>query len=58
LQWLQDPSQIKGDNLNNVGHEASRHLKIKKKEYLKDKIIELAMSSKNKNMRDQCRGIN
>jgi hypothetical protein len=26
LQWLQDPSEINRDNLNNVGLEASRHL--------------------------------
>jgi hypothetical protein len=25
LQWLQDPSEINGDNLNNVRCEASRH---------------------------------
>jgi hypothetical protein len=25
LQWLQNPSEISGDNLNNVRHEASRH---------------------------------
>jgi hypothetical protein len=31
---------------------------IKKKEYLKDKINELATSSKNQNIRDLYRGIN
>jgi hypothetical protein len=36
LQWLQDPSEINGDNLNNVNHEASRHFRNKKREYLKD----------------------
>jgi hypothetical protein len=30
----------------------------KKEEYLKDKINELATNSKNKNVRDLCRGIN
>jgi hypothetical protein len=30
LQWLQDPSEINGDNLNNVRHEASRHFGNKK----------------------------
>jgi hypothetical protein len=39
LQWLQDPSEINGDNL-------------------KDKIDELAMNSKNKNIRDLYKGIN
>jgi hypothetical protein len=36
-QWLQDPSEINGDNLNNVRHETSRHFKNKKREYLKGK---------------------
>jgi hypothetical protein len=58
LQWLQDPSEINGDNLNNVRHEASRYFKNKKREYLKVKINELAISSKNKNIRDLYRGIN
>jgi hypothetical protein len=35
--------------LNNIRCGASRHFGNKKKEYLKDKINELAMNSKNKN---------
>jgi hypothetical protein len=50
LQWLQDPSEINRDNLNNVRREASRYFKNKKREYLKDKINELAMNSKDKVM--------
>jgi hypothetical protein len=42
LQWLQDPSAVNKDNLNNVRREASRHFRNKKREYLKD----------NKNIRD------
>jgi uncharacterized NAD(P)/FAD-binding protein YdhS len=42
LQWLQDPSEINGDNLNIVRCEASRYFRNKKREYLKDKINELA----------------
>jgi hypothetical protein len=57
LQWLQDPSEINGDNLNSVRREASRHFRNKKKENLKDKINELATISKNKNIRDLYRGI-
>jgi hypothetical protein len=52
LQWSQDPSEIKGDNLNGVRHEANRHFRDKKKEYLKVKINKLAMNNKNKNIRD------
>jgi uncharacterized protein (DUF2461 family) len=51
LQWLQD-------NLNNVRCEASRHFRDKKREYLKDRINELATCSKNKNMTDLYRRIN
>jgi hypothetical protein len=58
LQWLQDPNEVNGDNLNNVRHEASRHFRNKNKEYLKNKINELTTNSKNKNIRDLYREIN
>jgi hypothetical protein len=58
LQCLQDPSEINGDNMNNVRHEISRYFRNKKREYLKDKINELATNSKNKNIRYLSRGIN
>jgi hypothetical protein len=41
LQWLQDPSEINGDNLNNIRREISRHFRNKKREYLKNKIDEI-----------------
>jgi uncharacterized protein YaaR (DUF327 family) len=50
LQWLQDQIEINGDNLNNVRHVASRYFRNIKREYLKDKINELASNSKNKNI--------
>jgi hypothetical protein len=55
---LQDPSEINGDNLNNIRRESSRYFRNKKREYLKDKINELATNSTNKNIRDLYRGIN
>ena len=58
LQWLQDPNQSNVDNFNNVRHEASRHFRYKKKEYLKAKTEELGTNSKIKNIRDFHRGIN
>jgi hypothetical protein len=58
LLWLQDPSEKNRKNLNNVRREASRHFRNKKREYLKDKINELATNSNNKNIRDLYRGIN
>jgi hypothetical protein len=58
LQWLQYPSEINGDNQRNIRLEASRHLRKKKREYLKGKIDELATSSGNKNITDLYRGLN
>jgi hypothetical protein len=58
LQWLQDPSEVNGDNRNNVRREASRQFRNEKKEYLKDEINELPTISKNKIIRDLYRGIN
>jgi uncharacterized NAD(P)/FAD-binding protein YdhS len=58
LQWLQAPSEINGDNLNNIRHEGSRYFRNRVREYLKNKINELATNSKNKNIRDMYRGIN
>jgi hypothetical protein len=49
LQGIQDPSEMNGDNLNNTIREVSRHFMNKKREYLKDKINELATNNKNKN---------
>jgi hypothetical protein len=50
--------EINGDNLNSIRHEASKHFRNKNREYLKDKINELATSSKNKNIRGLHRDIN
>ena len=51
MQWLQDPNQSNEENLKNVRHEARRHFRNKKKEYLKAKIDELESESKIKNIR-------
>jgi hypothetical protein len=48
VQCLQDLRQINGDNQNNVRHEAKRHFRDKKREYLKAKIINLQTTNKNK----------
>jgi hypothetical protein len=37
FQWLQDPSEVNGYSLKNVSHEASRHFRNKRREYLKDR---------------------
>jgi hypothetical protein len=58
LQWLQDTSEINGDNMNNVRREASRHFRNKNGEYLIDKINVFPVNSKSKNIKDPYRGIN
>jgi hypothetical protein len=57
LQWLQDPSEINGDNLKNVRRESTRYFRNKKREYLKDRINKLTTNSKNKNTRDLYKGV-
>jgi hypothetical protein len=54
---LQNPSEIKVDNLYNEGNNSSRHIR-KKREYSKDKINESAMNSKGYNIGYIYRGIN
>jgi hypothetical protein len=46
MQWLQDPSEVNGDNLNNIRREARSHFTNKYREYMKDKIDELATNSR------------
>jgi hypothetical protein len=58
LQWLQNPSQSNGDNLQNLRRETSRTFKKKGREYLRGKIDELETSNKNKNILDMYTGIN
>jgi hypothetical protein len=48
LQWLQDTSEINWDNLCNIRCEAGRHFRNEKRDFLKDRINEIATNSKNK----------
>jgi len=57
MQLVQDPNQSNIHNQNNVRHEASRHCRNNKKEYLKTGIYELETNSKIKSTRDLYRGI-
>jgi hypothetical protein len=52
-----DPNKINGSNLNDIRCVANRHFRNKKRDYMKQKINELATNSKNKNIRDLYRGI-
>jgi histidinol phosphatase-like enzyme len=44
--------KINGDKQNYFRHEACSHFRNKMRKYLRDKSNELAMNSKNKNIRD------
>ena len=52
MQWIQDPSPSKLDNLNSVRREVSRHFRNKKNAYLRAKIEELETNSKIQNITD------
>jgi hypothetical protein len=48
---------VNEDNLRNVRRKASIHFRNKEREYLKDRITDIELNSKNKNTRDLYRGI-
>jgi hypothetical protein len=48
---------VNEDNLRNVWRDASRRFRNKKREYLKGKITDIELNSKNKNIRDLYRRI-
>ncbi|KAJ4438181.1 hypothetical protein ANN_14120, partial [Periplaneta americana] len=57
LKFLQDPDEDNRDNYFNERLEASRTLRNKKRDYLKEKLNEVETNSKNKNIRDLYKGI-
>jgi hypothetical protein len=46
LQWLQNPSEVSGDNLNNTSHEIFRYYKNEGREYIRDVINEAATNER------------
>jgi hypothetical protein len=57
LQWLQNPSQTHGDDMNNVRCETSRNYRVKKRKYLKEKTS-LKQTLRTNISRDLYTGIN
>jgi hypothetical protein len=57
LQGLQDPTEINGNYLNNIGRGFGRHLRLKKRDYLKVNINKLATEKNKKNITDLYKGI-
>jgi hypothetical protein len=58
LQWLQDPRELDGNNLNNISRKGSKHFRNKKRKYLKYLIYELVMNNKNKDIMKLHKGMN
>jgi hypothetical protein len=48
---------VNEDNLRNVRREVIRRFRNKEREYLKGKITDIEVNSRNKNIRDLYRGI-
>jgi len=46
MQWLQDSNESNIDKLNIVKHEAGRHFRNRRKEYLKLKLVNLKLTVK------------
>ena len=57
LNWLLEPNKINSENLDNIRRETSRVLKNKKREYLKEKINDMEVNGKNKNIIDMYQGV-
>jgi hypothetical protein len=48
LQWLPNPSEISGDNLNNAGRGSNRTFRNKRREYSKEKLMSLKQTIRTK----------
>jgi hypothetical protein len=51
LQWLQDPSEINEDNLNNIRRETSRHFRNKKGNIRKKKLMSLQRTEETRTLK-------
>jgi hypothetical protein len=58
MQWVQIPNKSNVGNLKKLTHQASRHLRNKKKACLNAKLEELETNCRIKNIRDLYRGMN
>jgi hypothetical protein len=57
MKWLEDPSQINGNNLSKVRREVRRNFRKRKREHLEDKINDFATGSSRRTL-ETYRGIN
>jgi hypothetical protein len=52
VKWLQNPSQVYGDNLNNIRCKTNRTFRYKKIKYLEEKVNELETNCDDKVIRE------
>ncbi|PSN38275.1 hypothetical protein C0J52_16898 [Blattella germanica] len=57
MNWMRVPNEQNSEQLFSIRRETTRFLKIKKREYLKEKINDLEINAKNRNIRELYQGI-
>ncbi|PSN38555.1 hypothetical protein C0J52_14819 [Blattella germanica] len=57
MNWMREPNEQNSEQLCSIRRETTRFLKNKKREYLKEKINDLEINAKNRNIRELYQGI-
>ena len=57
MNWLHKQNEVNLEQLGSIRREITRLLKNKKREYLREKINDLEMNAKNRNIRELYQGI-
>ena len=57
MKFLPDPTQLNRDNYHTERRQTSLTLRNKKRDYLKGKLSEIEINSKNKNIRELYKSI-
>ncbi|PSN55555.1 hypothetical protein C0J52_12130 [Blattella germanica] len=56
MNWMREPNEQNSEQLCSIRRETTRFLKNKKREYLKEKINDLEINAKNRNIRELYQG--
>ncbi|PSN40261.1 hypothetical protein C0J52_11907 [Blattella germanica] len=57
MNWIRESNEQNSEQLCSIRRETTRFLKNKKREYFKDKINDLEINAKNRNIRELYQGI-
>ncbi|PSN48471.1 hypothetical protein C0J52_11717 [Blattella germanica] len=57
MNWIREPNEQNSEQLCSIRRETTKFLKNKKREYLKEKINDLEINAKNRNIRELYQGI-